>query len=492
MSVRTRRLTVGVTALAFALTVGLAPSAEAAIPTPPTKALPAALDAKTPYEPQVSCDPRPKAGVVAFAALMTARYKTGATGTYRPCDGSTSEHYDSRALDWMLNVNNPTQKAIANSVTAWLSANDGAMARRFGVNYIIWNRKIWGVYSSSKGWVAYTGSVPHTDHVHFSFSWDGAMKRTSWWTGKAMTVADLGPCRVYAGQFAPLYQAIRTAACPTRLPAAPVSPYSVAVYGQTSAQIAVAQRLLRVTADGAFGSGTFNALVSWQARAGVPVTGVLDKSSWARLVPNRAPIGALDFVTSGMDSFTVRGWALDPDTTTSIRVHVYVDGHAASSLAATGSRPDVGRIFGKGDNHGFTATLGAVPGAHQVCVYAIDSWGGRNPRVRCATVDVNGTAIGALDSAIASPGKITVRGWALDPNTTSSIRVHVYVDGRATLSLAATGPRPDVGRIFGKGDNHGFAGTVNAAAGPRQVCIYAIDSAGGTNPRIGCKNVTVP
>jgi peptidoglycan hydrolase-like protein with peptidoglycan-binding domain len=477
------------------MTVGLAPSAEAAIPNPPTKALPSALDARPPYEPQLSCDPRPKDGVVAFAALMTAQYKTGAMGTYRPCTGSTSEHYDSRALDWMLNVNSPTQKAIANSVTAWLTANNGAMALRFGINYIIWNHRIWGVYDPTrgdKGWAAYTGSVPHTDHIHFSFSWDGAMKRTSWWTGKATTVVDLGPCRVYAGQFAPLYQTIRTAACPTKLPAAPVSPYSVAVYGQTSAQIAVAQRLLKVTADGAFGSTTFNALASWQARAGVPVTGVLDKSSWARLVPNRAPIGALDSVTSGMDSFTVRGWALDPDTTSSIRVHVYVDGRATASLAANGLRPDVGRIFGKGANHGFASSIRASAGAHQVCVYAIDSAGGRNPQVRCATVDVNGTAIGALDTAVASSGSITVRGWALDPNTTSSIRVHVYVDGRATLSLAANGSRPDVERIFGKGANHGFAGTVSAAAGPRQVCVYAIDSAGGTNPRIACKNVTVP
>ena len=210
------------------------------------------------------------------------------------------------------------------------------------------------------------------------------------------------------------------------------------------------------------------------------------------VVSNRTPIGALDFVTSGMDSFTVRGWALDPNTAPPINVHVYVDGVATQSMTANTYRPDVGRIYVMGNNHGFTGTIKASAGAHQVCVYAIDSWGGTNPRVRCATVDVNGTAIGALDSAIASPGKITVRGWALDPNTASSIRVHVYVDGRATLSLAATGPRPDVGRIFGKGASHGFAATVNAAAGPRQVCIFAIDSAGGTNPRIGCRNVTVP
>lgn len=283
MSFRTSSFTVGVTALALALTVGVAPTARAAIPAPPSKALPIALDVKTPYEAQVSCDPRPKPGVTAFSALMTARYKIGYKGTYRPCNSATSEHYDSRALDWMLSVNNPTQRAIANSVVAWLSARGGVMARRFGISYIIWNHKVWKEYRPEKGWTVYTGSVPHTDHVHFSFSWDGAMKRTSWWTGRANTVIDLGPCLVYAGQFAPLRTAMRTGPCPARPLTAPASIYRVAVYGQRTSQIAVAQKRLGVTADGAFGSVTFAKVAAYQSRARIPVTGALDKATWKRL-----------------------------------------------------------------------------------------------------------------------------------------------------------------------------------------------------------------
>ena len=283
MSFRTSSFTVGLTALALALTVGVAPTASAAIPAPPSKALPTAVDVQTPYEAQVSCDPRPKPGVTAFGALLTARYKIGYKGTYRPCNSSTSEHYDSRALDWMLSANNPTQKAIANSVVAWLSARGGVMARRFGISYIIWNHKVWKEYRPEKGWTAYTGSVPHTDHVHFSFSWDGAMKRTSWWTGRANTTVDLGPCLVHAGQFAPLRRAIRTGPCPTRLSAAPTSIYRVAVYGQRTSQIAVAQRRLGVTADGAFGPVTFAKVTAYQSRARIPVTGALDKATWRRL-----------------------------------------------------------------------------------------------------------------------------------------------------------------------------------------------------------------
>ena len=38
----------------------------------------------------------------------------------------------------------------------------------------------WKAYAPDKGWQAYTGASPHTDHVHFSLSWDGARAMTSW------------------------------------------------------------------------------------------------------------------------------------------------------------------------------------------------------------------------------------------------------------------------------------------------------------------------
>ena len=309
MSVRARLVTFGGTVLALPfVAVGAASVAHADTPQPPapprtpvpapapvvpvpvvpaapSKSLPAALDARTPYEAQLSCDPRDKPGVTAFAALMKNTYKSGVTGISRYCQGDTSEHYEGRALDWMLSVKDPQQKAVADSVVAWLSASNGAMARRFGISYIIWNTRMWREYAPERGWAPYSGSVPHTDHIHFSFSWDGAMARTSWWTGHATTLVDLGPCRVYDGQFAPLYTVPRTAACPTYLPVAPASPYPVYVIGQKNPQIAVAQQALALTADGAFGWQTQLALVSWQTRAGIPITGVLDKATWAKLVP---------------------------------------------------------------------------------------------------------------------------------------------------------------------------------------------------------------
>ena len=45
--------------------------------------------------------------------------------------------------------------------------------------------------------------------------------------------------------------------------------------------------------------------------------------------------------------------------------------------------------------------------------------------------------------------------------------------------------------FFGKGDNHGFTGSLNAAAGTHRVCVYAINTPAGPNPGIGCRNVVV-
>jgi len=263
----------------------------AGIPAPPTKALPSALDVASPYEPQRTCDPTAKPGVLAFAELMKSYYAATSKTTYgisRNCDSGVTEHSEGRALDWMLSVNNPTQKAIADSVTAWLSAPDaqgrpGAMARRFGIMYIIWNRHMWRAYDPGRGWATYTGPVPHTDHIHFSFSWDGAYKRTSWWTGKALTTIDLGPV---APPVPP----------PVTAPVSTPTGYATLARGSSGPDVAIGQRVVGTTADGDFGPLTEAAVHTWQSRNGVGVTGRLDQATWAKmvakgLVPARAGEG---------------------------------------------------------------------------------------------------------------------------------------------------------------------------------------------------------
>ncbi|WHP17198.1 hypothetical protein [Cellulomonas sp. ES6] len=210
-------------------------------------------------------------------------------------------------------------------------------------------------------------------------------------------------------------------------------------------------------------------------------------------VVNQPPIGRLDQVTSpSAGTVQVSGWALDPDTAASIRVHVHLDGKPVRSAAATASRPDVGRAYGKGSAHGFTTSFPAAAGRHEVCLYAIDSSGGANTKVSCRTVDVqNARPIGRVDTATSVEGRLRVTGWALDPDTSASIRVHVHVDGKPARSVAADGLRPDVDRAYGKGAAHGYSVDVAATPGTHEVCVYAIDPVVGPNPKIGCRTATV-
>lgn len=298
---------------AAGMAVTMAGAARVARVPVPTLSLPPTLDVRPPYAGQTSCDPYAKVGTRKYAELMRQTFGVGGYGIERTCTaGGTSEHKEGRAVDWMLNAADPGQKAVADTATAWLTQNEGANARRLGVLYIIWNRKMWRAYAPEKGWQPYVGDSPHTDHIHTSLTWDGAMGRTSWWTGSAIGRGDLGPCRVYRGQFAPLYTGPQYQRCSTALPAAPYSPFPVYVVGQKAANIAVAQRALGVNADGVFGSVTRHALLKWQATSRVPRTGVLDKPTWARLVPNPSPATTSNPTTTSRDT-TVPATPYQPD-----------------------------------------------------------------------------------------------------------------------------------------------------------------------------------
>ncbi len=67
-------------------------------------------------------------------------------------------------------------------------------------------------------------------------------------------------------------------------------------------------------------------------------------------------------------------------------MHVRVDGVLAAAVTAGDDRPDVAAAHGMGPAHGFDTTIAGPSagtrwpsGAHTVCVYGIDSWGGTNP-----------------------------------------------------------------------------------------------------------------
>lgn len=210
--------------------------------------------------------------------------------------------------------------------------------------------------------------------------------------------------------------------------------------------------------------------------------------------------GWLDRAEGGEGIITVEGWSADPDASVAAGVHVYVDGSFAVGGPATLFRPDVHRVTGLGEFHGFEFEFAASPGSHKVCVYGIDRTGDPNKLLGCRTVSVAGavesttgsTPIGWLDVAKVEGRAIVVKGWTLDPDTTVSIGVHVYVNGKFHSGFRADRSRPDVDRVFGLGEFHGFNQTLGLLPGWHTVCLYGIDRTGDRNALIDCAAAVIP
>ena len=272
---RDRRMpvrTVGALSVSLlSIPLGTAQAEAATYPYPkPTVSLPSALDVAPPYQKGTMCLTQNQPGAVAFAKMLNATYGSRTYGILRYC---AAEHGEGRALDWMINANDPSQLALANAITRWLSAPDskgraGAMAKRFGINYIIWNRQMWRAYDPARGWAPYYGVSPHTDHIHISFNWDGARMRSSWWSGVAVTSPLTGP------NYNP----------PPPVPTITASGYPLLVQGATGPDVALAQKVIGVTADGKFGPITAAALATWQSRHGLSATQKLDNATWSKMI----------------------------------------------------------------------------------------------------------------------------------------------------------------------------------------------------------------
>lgn len=73
------------------------------------------------------------------------------------------DHPKGLALDFMIsNIKNG--KAIGDQLATYVVAN----YQQLNITYVIWNRRI--IYpADSRGWHAYNGASPHTDHVHTSY-----------------------------------------------------------------------------------------------------------------------------------------------------------------------------------------------------------------------------------------------------------------------------------------------------------------------------------
>ena len=147
------------------------------------------IDPYAPYVGQWLCDPTPKPGVVDVLNLVRTVYRPHWWGISGTCAGRMqSEHKEGRALDIAFNAQSPRERAAAEDFLRWLLApdrvrqpeRDGPPARRHvhhlgppDLAFLPRKRRLAAVLGYAPN--------PHTDHIHISFSWQGALRQTSWW-----------------------------------------------------------------------------------------------------------------------------------------------------------------------------------------------------------------------------------------------------------------------------------------------------------------------
>ncbi len=137
-----------------------------------------------------------------FRDMVLGAYPESASGDiWGPCNTHSpfSLHHAGRAWDWFItvpgNLASDAERAVADELVNWLlEPVDGERhmrLRRLGITEIIWFDHIWT--SESRRWHVYdlngcpdpdvSNTTCHRDHVHFTFTVEGANGHTSWWLG---------------------------------------------------------------------------------------------------------------------------------------------------------------------------------------------------------------------------------------------------------------------------------------------------------------------
>jgi hypothetical protein len=153
------------------------------------------------YDPATHCAAKPHPGMIKLQRWLEASVRGVFWGSYR-CEKwgkrSASLHAENRAIDWHLDVaNGPDRRAAAELIRLLLApdaaGNPQALARRMGVEELIWDCGYWGAgmsdfepYSvcySKRGKLRkhVDKTVAHRDHIHIGMTKAGANARTSFW-----------------------------------------------------------------------------------------------------------------------------------------------------------------------------------------------------------------------------------------------------------------------------------------------------------------------
>jgi hypothetical protein len=153
------------------------------------------------YDPATHCSSKPRPGVVALQGWLEDNVRGVFWGSYR-CEKwgrhEASLHAENRAIDWHLDASDAADREAADELITLLLATDSAgneqaLARRMGVEELIWDCEYWAAgmpelqayrpcYGKrGKPRRRVDTTVAHRDHVHIGMTRAGAKARTSFW-----------------------------------------------------------------------------------------------------------------------------------------------------------------------------------------------------------------------------------------------------------------------------------------------------------------------
>ena len=146
------------------------------------------------YDTATRCRPRSTPGIRLLTKWIDRHFPGDSWGVWR-CErldkDSRSLHSEGRALDWRLDARNKRERRAANFLIERLLApdelgNENALARRMGLQELIFNCRSWfhsgelGPYSACDD-KHVDRTTAHKDHVHIGMNRAGANAKTSFW-----------------------------------------------------------------------------------------------------------------------------------------------------------------------------------------------------------------------------------------------------------------------------------------------------------------------
>lgn len=261
----------------------------------------------------------------------------------------------------------------------------------------------------------------------------------------------------------------------------------------------------RLVVGGYSAGGTLAGLMGTTGNSGDPrFAGIPPLSGWVSFG------GILDFDAGPLSRFWGTAWLSSPDEQVAASAYTWWDpsdpegwlivGDLDNTVEYSTTEPLMARAGSSGrvqrdtvDKFSDGTYMDPLARGHRLGIGlnsdALVDWLGSLP-----TLERQANPLGSLDVVRAGASGVQVAGWTLDPDTAAPIAIDLYVDGRFRSTVPAATRRADVGRAFPlHGPNHGFDVTLSdLAVGARQVCAYALNTGmGTTNPRLGCRTVTV-